>query len=115
MNKEIAELIGEINIVSILINTETKHHVFISVQGHVNSITIKFWKDGWESYIDPTMRDEFYYAPDGEECIKEFDYEYSLKKLRGILDTLRKIYKNGKVNMKHFKYETEEIKHYKFK
>lgn len=103
MNKDIAKVIAEISEVATLINLETEHDVFINISAHVHKIDFRFHKNGWANNKDATYFDEMY-----------FD-EKNIKRLRGVLDTLRKIYKNGRVNSKNFDYETEEIKHYKFK
>lgn len=103
MNKDIAKVIAEISEVATLINLETKHDVFISISAHVKKIEFRFHENGWKGWKEPTYSDEMYFDKD------------TIKILRGVLDTLRKIYKNGRVNSKNFDYETEEIKHYKFK
>ncbi|KOM97237.1 hypothetical protein ACP49_09195 [Clostridium botulinum] len=108
MEQTIIELIGEISKIATKIIMETKHEVFISIRGHVQSIEIEFYKNGWESHKDATFSD-----------VISFDSYYNLqvtiKRLRGVLDTLRKLYKNGQVNKSDFDYEEEVIKHYKFK
>lgn len=103
MEKDIAELIGEIMKVSVLINLQGKHNCFVSDRGHVQKLEIKLHIGGWKSNTDANLSDEISY--DREEAIKQ------LKKVR---DTLYKIYKNGKINMENCNYEIEEIKHYKF-
>ncbi|GAA0774442.1 hypothetical protein GCM10008908_24280 [Clostridium subterminale] len=103
MNKDIAKVIADISEVATLINLETEHDVFINISAHVKRIQFLFHEKGWVNSKEPTYFDEMY-----------FD-EKNIKRLRGVLDTLRKIYKNGRVNSKNFDYETEEIKHYKFK
>jgi hypothetical protein len=103
MNKDIAKVIAEISEVATLINLETEHDVFISISAHVKKIEFQFHEDGWKNSKKPTYSDEMYFDKN------------TLKALRGVLDTLRKIYKNGQVNSKDFGYETEEIKHYRFK
>lgn len=103
MNKDIAKVIAEISEVATLINLETEHEVFIDMRGHVKRIQFQFYEEGWTSNKEATYFDEMY-----------FD-EKNIKRLRGVLDTLRKVYKNGRVKSKNFDYEIEEIKHYKFK
>jgi len=41
MEKDIAEVIGDISRIGILINLQGKHHVFISDSGHVQLISIQ--------------------------------------------------------------------------
>lgn len=103
MEKDIAELIGEIMKVSVLINLQGKHNCFVSDRGHVKNIEIRLHIGGWKSNADADLSDEISYAR------KE-----SIKPLRKVRDTLYKIYKNGKINMGNCKYEIEEVKHYKF-
>lgn len=103
MNKEIANIIADIQRVSILINLETKHDSFIYDSGHINQISVKIYLNGWEYNGTPYLSDEIYY--DVEDCMKD------LKRVR---DTMRKMYKNGKVNRENFSYTTKTIKHYKF-
>ncbi|HDK7215190.1 TPA: hypothetical protein PTV45_000550 [Clostridium botulinum] len=108
MEQTIIELIGEISKIATRINIEGKHHVFINIRGHVKKIHIEFHKDGWERYHEATFEDNISFDPHD-------DLEISIKKLRGVLDTLRKLYKNGQVDKSNFDYEEEVIKHYKFK
>ncbi|MDU4598167.1 MAG: hypothetical protein E6Y49_09440 [Clostridium sporogenes] len=108
MEQTIIELIGEISKIATKINLEGKQQVFISIRGHVQKIQIEFYKDGWETYREPTFEDNISFDPHD-------DLEIAIKKLRGILDTLRKLYKNSQVNKTNFDYEKEVIKHYKFK
>ncbi|MBY6844623.1 hypothetical protein HYI19_07380 [Clostridium botulinum] len=108
MEQTIVELIGEISKIATKITMGTKHDVFLNIRGHVQSIDIEFYKNGWESYKDATFKEDVTFDP--QDDLKE-----SIKKIRGVLDTLRKLYKNGKVNKSNFDYEEEVIKHYKFK
>lgn len=103
MEKDIAELIGEITKVSVLINLQGKHNCFVSDRGHVKNIDIRLFIGGWKSNVDADLSDEISY-----------DREEAIKPLRKVRDTLYKIYKNGKINMENCNYEIEEIKHYKF-
>lgn len=104
LEKDIAEVIGEISKVAILINLQGKHTVFVSDAGHVQKLEISFHKNGWSSGQNPNLSQEIRY---------ESKYE-PLKALRKVKDDLYKILKNDRVSMKMRDYDVEEIKHYKF-
>lgn len=107
MEKDIAEIIGEISKVATLINMQGKHHVFVNASGHIKQIQIKLCLGGWKSYCDSSLNEDISYD-------EFFGLEKNFKKLKKVRDILYKIYKNGKINMKNCNYEIEEIKHYKF-
>lgn len=107
MEKDIAELIGEISKVATLINMQGKHHVFVSDRGHIKELDVTLHLGGWKRNEDASLSEKISYD-------KNWNFENSVKNLRKIRDTLHKIYKNGKINMENCNYEIEEIKHYKF-
>lgn len=109
MNKRISELVAEISYLITLINLDSRDHVaFIRISGHVGSIEIEYYENGWKSRDNATLRDAFYL--DGI-CVND---ELLIKRLNKILNTLRKIYKYGKIDYKNFDYDIQEIKSYKF-
>lgn len=110
MENDIAEVIADIEKVACLINMQGKHTVFVNNQGHVKVIYFELYLGGWKSHADPSLSDEVSYATE----YKYFEYEECIKSLKRIRDTLRKVYKNGKIKFENFDYVVEEIKHYKF-
>ena len=110
MENDIAELIADIEKVSCLINMQGKHHVFVYNSGHIKTIEVRFYLRGWEHNADPYLSNEVSY--DMED---DFDFKLCVNNLKRIRDTLRKIYKNGKININNFDYEIKEIKMYKFR
>ena len=107
MEKDIAEVIGDISRISCLINMQGKHHVFINDSGHVKIFEIRLFSGGWETNANPTLKQDIRYRNIDKN-------DKPLKDLRKVRDVLHKIYKNGKINMENCDYEIEEIKHYIF-
>lgn len=91
MNNDIAEVIADIEKVACLINMQGKHNVFIYNQGHVNEIQIRAHLNGWKNNRDPFLSEDISY----DINYKYFEYEKSLKVLKRVRDTLKKLYKNG--------------------
>lgn len=114
LDQDIAAAIGEIGKVAALINIQGKHTVFIDDSGHVQTLSIKFHKNGWKSNKDATLSQTIKYCPyyeNGKELI--FKQE-TLKELKLVKDTLFKFLKNDQVNMKKRNYDVTEIRHYNF-
>ena len=99
LNKDIAKVIGEISEISILINSETKDDVFVEIYGHVNQIEVRYYKGGWKAGADPTIRNNIcYFSDNSNKEYKSCTDRVNLKDLKRIRDSLRKIYKNGRVS-----------------
>lgn len=111
MNNDIAQVIADIEKVACLINIQGKHNVFVRNSGHIQQVDVELHLGGWKLNNDPSLSDSIYYDLNSELC----EYEDSIKSLRRIRDTLRKIYKNGKINLDNYDYEIKEVKHYKFR
>ncbi|HID0817726.1 TPA: hypothetical protein ACXNW8_003442 [Clostridium botulinum] len=109
MEQTIIELCGEIMEIAAKITLLTKTEVFVELSGHVKWFEVKVYKNGWSNQSEPTFSDTVRLDPE------DVDLKFTIKTLRGIRDTLRKLYKNGHVSSKNFAYEEEIIKHYKFK
>ena len=106
MNKDIADVIADIQRVAILINLETKHHVFVRDHGHIKQFEVQIYFNGWGEFKEPYLSDEIDYDDKDEDI---------LKILKLIRDTLRKFYKNGRINKKRFYYDIKEVKQYRFR
>lgn len=110
--KDIARLIGEIEMVATLINLKSieqkeSPQVFTRNSAHVKTFEIDVYMGGWSSNCKPKFNTEINYE------IRKYNSKHEIrKKLNKSLNTLRKIYKNGKVNYSNFDYEIEEVKHY---
>lgn len=116
LNKDIADVIGEISKVANLINIEGKHHVFVEDLGHVQQLSVKIHKGGWKENAIPTLSQSIYYCS-YSNYTKEEENEFQigiLKELKIIRDTLYKFFKNDQVSMKNRGYDIEKIKHYSF-
>ncbi|ENK1244761.1 hypothetical protein AB2063_002974 [Clostridium botulinum] len=111
MEQTIIDLCSEITEIGMKISLFTEHDVFINFSGHVEWFEVRFCGNGHNSSSGQEFSEVVRVGCDAWEDSPE----YVLKRLRGIRDTLRKLYKNGKVNKQNFDYETEVIKHYKFK
>lgn len=107
LDKDIAEIIGEISKVATLINMQGKHNAFVNDSGHVKRLEIKLYLGGWKSGCDPNIYEDISYD-------EFYGLKKSLKKLKKVRDVLNKIYKNGRINMENCNYEIVEVKHYKF-
>ena len=116
LDQDIAAAIGEISKVAALINIQGKHTVFVDDSGHVQTLDIKFHKDGWKSKADATLSQTIKYCPyydDEENKIIKIKTDI-LKQLKIVKDTLYKILKNDQVSMKERNYDVTEIRDYKF-
>jgi len=111
MEQTIIELCGEIMEIGVKITLFTKHEVFVNFSANVKWLEVNFQENGWggsggQEFTERVRLDCTAYGVDPEDTVK---------RLRGIRDTLRKLYKNGQVNKTYFDYKEEVIKHYKFK
>lgn len=102
MNKY--QLIGEIVALGAIINNNTRNHVFIDFQGHVESLSIRIFLDGWKQRRDADIEERLY--ADGPD---------SFKKLNSIKQRLLKMALEGNIDTSKLPYEIEtiEIKTYK--
>lgn len=64
------ELIQEIILKAYKISTETKADVFVDYSGHVNSICIYLYKNGWQQSFDWDFRIDFVLEPQSDAIAK---------------------------------------------
>lgn len=102
MNKY--QIIGEIMALGAIINDKTESDVFLDFQGHVDSLTIRVFLEGWKEGKDNDIYEELY-----------IDKPDSFKKLNLIKQRLLKIALEGKIDTSKLPYEikTIEIKKYR--
>lgn len=72
------ELIQKITLKAYKISTKTKADVFVDYSGHVNSICIYFYKNGWQEDIEWDFRLDFSLEIEKEAITK---LEFTLKQL----------------------------------
>lgn len=101
--KEIATLLGEVQMLGYLVNEHTKHAVFIDFSGHVKSLRIRI-ASSKENFIEDLTVDEFYVEPErwGDPTQK-----LKLLKLR-----LRKILRDNKIPYNELNYSIREVRDY---
>lgn len=105
--KDIARLIAEVQYYATLINMKGEHHVFTDDAGHIGLLTIRVHLGGWHVGDRESYRSEIHYR------IGEWDtYEGIKREFNKCINTLRKLYRNGRVNHKNFEYEIIETKQY---
>lgn len=105
--KDIARLIAEIEYYATLINMKGEHHVFVDNFGHTGELDIKVNLGGWQYGKKVDYVSHIHYR------IGEWDtYEGIKREFNKCINTLRKLYRNGRVNHKNFEYEIIDTKQY---
>lgn len=75
------------------INKETKHKIFINFSGHVNSLNVRIYINGWGANKEPNIDEDIY-----------LDENNVIKKLEEILREFEKLEKDNYI------FTTEELK-----
>lgn len=75
------------------INKETKHKIFINFSGHVNSLNVRIYRNGWEPNKEPNIDEDIF-----------LDKNNVIKKLEEILREFEKLEKDNYI------FTTEELK-----
>lgn len=86
MKRAIAKLIAKISELSILVNINTKHHVFLDIKGHVAGLSLRIYLQGWvKDKIADYSYDIYYWVADAD----------ILDNLSKIIDLLESLIKEG--------------------
>lgn len=86
MNRAVAKLIAQISELSILVNINTKHHVFLDIKGHVAGLSLRIYLQGWaEDKIADYKYDMYYWVADAD----------TLDNLSKIIELLESLIKEG--------------------
>lgn len=110
MIEDIANLIADIEKVACLINMQGKHNVFVENSGHIKSVYFRLFLGGWEPNLDPSLKGGVVYDIK-DKFVEPKACLYELKRVR---DILRKLYKDGHIDINKFHYETKEVRNYTF-
>jgi hypothetical protein len=58
------ELLGKLNKLALILNTETVHTVFVEYSGHVHHVEVRFFTGGWRTQARPDKTACFYGPPE---------------------------------------------------
>lgn len=87
MNKEVSKIIAEITELAVKKNSTTKADIFFNFYGHVESMEIVAYKDGWEAGKNADYKFSNY--------TEQEDFIDKLQKAKEFLETIQEVEING--------------------